>query len=535
MSIQLSQEIEYKNPVLWFKDMWFQNKTDALASPVKHKVRIFYIEDLPDGVTYTTHWHTYKVVDGSITDVLPLANEVLQLLAENKNEHLQSVNFEDGVLVMTLVNGNTLQVTIDSVGSPVTLIDDWDASTNTPDISGYTEGNAANVIVAGTYDGKTYGVGDWAVKTANAWIKIDNQTLQAAWSNISGKPFDSYDTTIFYVEGGVLKIHTDILLGMIDVPEGTPGASALDIWNNEGHEGDAAAFLEWLSSNAKLTETIVASGVSATMGIPDGEEFLLGTLVTAAFKQLLRRAVHPSYTPPTIELTVGSYTDANKTVEVGTAIVPVLSSVFTPNDAVVQVGDAFESALQSVDYYMNGGVIAAEEDGSYVGSHTLNVVGTVLYNVLASFGDYYTKKNNLGEDDATNKFNDRTVEDYFAIDFKYKHFAVALASAPDAYTASIIRNNNEVNKYAGENYSFGLDGKTSFAIVVPPGYELDTKNTKTNGSIPDPLFDGVVPTTFDSFPCAGTATATYKLYVKTNAVAYSGNPDLQLNVVFTKL
>jgi hypothetical protein len=76
------------------------------------------------------------------------------------------------------------------VQGAIVLQSDWDADTNSPDISGTTTtGHAWRVSVAGTTDlgGTTdWEVGDMPVKTATGWLKIDNEDIAAVWGNISG-------------------------------------------------------------------------------------------------------------------------------------------------------------------------------------------------------------------------------------------------------------------------------------------------------------------------------------------------------------
>ncbi len=80
---------------------------------------------------------------------------------------------------------------VDSTISGAIIIQgDWNAATNTPNISGTTNtGYAWRVAVAGNTNlgGITvWAVNDLAVKTATGWTKIDNQNLAAVWGNITG-------------------------------------------------------------------------------------------------------------------------------------------------------------------------------------------------------------------------------------------------------------------------------------------------------------------------------------------------------------
>ncbi len=76
------------------------------------------------------------------------------------------------------------------IGAAVILQGDWNADTNTPDISTTTTaGYAWRVSVAGSTtlgSISSWAVGDLAVKTASSWLKIDNEDIAAVWGNISG-------------------------------------------------------------------------------------------------------------------------------------------------------------------------------------------------------------------------------------------------------------------------------------------------------------------------------------------------------------
>lgn len=76
------------------------------------------------------------------------------------------------------------------VSAAIILQGDWNADTNTPDISTETTtGYAWRVSVAGSTNlgGITsWDVGDLAVKTDTGWLKVDNSDIQAVWGNITG-------------------------------------------------------------------------------------------------------------------------------------------------------------------------------------------------------------------------------------------------------------------------------------------------------------------------------------------------------------
>lgn len=100
--------------------------------------------------------------------------------------------FDDtGTTVDDIWSSNKVISYIETViGAAIILQGDWDADTNTPDITTTTEaGYAWRVSVAGNTD--LGGITDWllndlAVKTATGWLKIANQDIAAVWGNISG-------------------------------------------------------------------------------------------------------------------------------------------------------------------------------------------------------------------------------------------------------------------------------------------------------------------------------------------------------------
>lgn len=86
---------------------------------------------------------------------------------------------------------NLIKTYVDTLVSAVMKLQgDWNANTNSPDISGTTTtGYTWRVSTAGTTNlgGITdWQIGDLAVKTATSWLKVDNEDISAVWGNISG-------------------------------------------------------------------------------------------------------------------------------------------------------------------------------------------------------------------------------------------------------------------------------------------------------------------------------------------------------------
>ena len=85
-----------------------------------------------------------------------------------------------------------------AIAAAVVLQGDWNATTNSPNLTGassaYTTGFAWRVGVSGTtnlaFSGQTnlnyWRVGDLAIKAATTWIRVESQDIGAVWGNIVG-------------------------------------------------------------------------------------------------------------------------------------------------------------------------------------------------------------------------------------------------------------------------------------------------------------------------------------------------------------
>ena len=98
---------------------------------------------------------------------------------------------DSGTAITELWTASKTKTYVDAlVVGAIVLQGDWNASTNTPNISGTTTtGYSWRVSVAGTTtlgSVSSWAVGDMAVKTAASWIKVDNEDIGALWGNITG-------------------------------------------------------------------------------------------------------------------------------------------------------------------------------------------------------------------------------------------------------------------------------------------------------------------------------------------------------------
>jgi len=126
----------------------------------------------------------------------------------NDNDHINSASYDvnTDILTLTKKGGGNITVSIPIVDTPLLPEGEWNASTNTPDISSATTGQFWIVTTAGTQFTIDWAVNDWAVKTATGWAKVDNQQIQPTWSNVTGKPFNTISVNDFVVVGNELQI-----------------------------------------------------------------------------------------------------------------------------------------------------------------------------------------------------------------------------------------------------------------------------------------------------------------------------------------
>ena len=176
----------------YFKDLADVNFSDAVNDQTYALKRVNNVWT----VTKTDTETSWGEILGTLTDQVDLKNALNGKVGTTGNETIAGIKTFSSIPVLPATNPTTdNQATrkgyVDSlVSGAIVLQGDWNASTNTPDISGTTKtGSAWRVSVAGTTDigGITdWEVGDLAVKTANDWIKIDNEDIKAVWGGITG-------------------------------------------------------------------------------------------------------------------------------------------------------------------------------------------------------------------------------------------------------------------------------------------------------------------------------------------------------------
>lgn len=174
---------------------------------------------------------------------------------------------------------------LDSLTNGIALQGDWDASTNTPDITGTTQvGHAWIVSVAGNTD--LGGITDWkvndlAIKTATGWAKIDNTD------------------TVVSVNGEVGAVQLDPSISIfrnfesISLISGLTGANNSTVLLPEVNVGNRWAGLISANSQNKLngiepaaTKTLLQGGTNVTIDDDGAGTFTINATDTTASTNL---------------------------------------------------------------------------------------------------------------------------------------------------------------------------------------------------------------------------------------------------------
>lgn len=135
-------------------------------------------------------------------------------------------------------------------------------------------------------------------------------------------------------------------------------------------------------------QLIVNLGIGQSVGGADnGEAFVQGRTLESIFRDILIKAVHPTYTGPSLVLS----TDVSTfDLESGTIISPTFNSVFTQNDA----GSIVTRVLKR-----NGATISSAMP--YLDTARQIVDGATVYNLSNLYNIGPVKNNNLGAPDST--------------------------------------------------------------------------------------------------------------------------------------
>ena len=151
---------------------------------------------LPTGNSFTNldFFVIYNPTTGRIEKVQKSTTTGLFLIADNNLSDVDSAatsrNNLDVYSKSEVYTQNQVNGLIAAIPTGIMLQGNWDANTNTPDITGTTETEyfwivsvAGNTNLGGITD---WEVNDWAVKTSTGWAKVDNTQQNPSWGTIIG-------------------------------------------------------------------------------------------------------------------------------------------------------------------------------------------------------------------------------------------------------------------------------------------------------------------------------------------------------------
>ena len=155
-----------------------------------------------------------KVTADNLNEIKASVNQNVDdiaLKAVINGDEFQTFKVADALLTTQAISKGQFDTAINALSGSLVPQGEWNAATNTPNISSTTEtGYYWIVSVDGTTDVGgivDWKINDWAVKTATGWAKIDN-TDKVTLLGVAGS------TDCFY--GGALSKGKYILLRAID-------------------------------------------------------------------------------------------------------------------------------------------------------------------------------------------------------------------------------------------------------------------------------------------------------------------------------
>lgn len=210
-----------------------------------------------------------------------------------------------------------------------------------------------------------------------------------------------------------------------------------------------------IMNTPRTQEDIVVNGVTG-LGVEDGGTIPAGLTMDEFVKMMVQKAVHPTYTSPTISF-VNNGGTAGGNVEAGTTITPAMKATFTQNDA----GD-----LTSIQVLNNDVEVGTSTTSPYEFSADSFVIGdeTVAFQAKASYGDGPVLNNNLNQADAVGQIMAGTIAST-KISFVGKRKLFYGTSVGDLPTvdSTVVR--------ALTNSKLGPASGTSFDISVAVGQQ----------------------------------------------------------------
>ena len=398
----------------------------------------------------------------------------------------------------------------------------WDASTNTPDISGTTvTGHAWIVSVAGTTNVggiASWNVDDIVVKTDTGWLKIAASTVLSKWGSIGGLITEQIDLqNALATKEGVLgnPVTDDMIL--------SSKADGTREWKN------VAGGVYTTEEQLDLPTPETVGGIEA--GTLAGD--LTGKPISKIIDMILFGTVPPSMLTKALTVT---HTGGSGNYEVGTAlVVDIIMSFFKGRITSADGSGAIDlvGAATSYELFVKGISDGSNANGLF--TRTINIVlgnnaisGEVDH--AAGTGAYYDSKGqtsnifDMYRGAAVNISDDAPV-----INGRYKAFFGSINNAPanSAEVRALPHYSYLSSSNTGTFYVTMLASSRALCFAVPTGKNIAITIPESKDA-PIPI-DGVytVLRTLSVNDASGTAV-TYDLVIHRIGTSYGKDVDYKV-------
>lgn len=199
-------------------------------------------------------------------------------------------------------------------------------------------------------------------------------------------------------------------------------------------------------------------------GAKNGATLLAGTTVESVLRTILREAVPPTYSAPTLTLNT-SLTDLNR--EIGSIISPTFTKSFIQNDGGVEVTRYLTK---------NGSQIATSipyTDLNY------QLTGSVAYQLFATYAQGNCKNNSLGTQDCTGRIQPGTASSNV---ITYNAWRRLFYGTPvsSISTSAGVRSlaNSSLNPLVGTSFVINIPGGSQRVVFAYPAVLQDPSSIK---------------------------------------------------------
>lgn len=217
--------------------------------------------------------------------------------------------------------------------------------------------------------------------------------------------------------------------------------TAIDILLNQGVGG-----------SSHLTKVLTVLGVGTIGGLKDGDSFDTDKTPEDILRKMLENAIPPKYIDPKLSLSCST----PSIVEIGSTVVPVLSSTFRQNDA---------GALISYKLYQDDVLQYSDSSITKFTDSAVKLLTATTYRAEVAYDNGPIKQNNMGIDDPTGRIMAGTIQSSLTITPKrgYWGFSATENTPP---VSDFIRNKNITGLGPGNETQIKVVASATDRMVV---------------------------------------------------------------------